>query len=253
MNSTHGRVECPMVYSGRTKTVGRSPHVSTRAALFSEMRLEQRRHDFTERPAHRRVGTGSRARRRRSRNSGSAASTLLASPPWPSLPRSSPCSAKAAQGLRGHRVDGVGHRQGLDVQGVWRSGILGPGTGPEQALGACAGIGERAPARRRKQLAIGAVGARRDRDPEPVAEVGRRIVTNRLVQAADEQRATEAPACRAAVMRLRCARIASAPAVLFPREQQLTLIVRRRNRLLDARDAFRGSWNLAKRSPSPAP
>src|ERR1700738_1255115 len=55
-----------------------------------------------------------------------------------------PDFAMVAEGLEGalrHRIDGEGRGESLDVEDVGGVRILGAGAGPEQALGAGAGVG----------------------------------------------------------------------------------------------------------------
>ena len=116
----------------------------------------------TRRP---RAGVGPRARPRPRPARANSASTASASPPSDGQHALHPAViGEGEQGLLGHRVDGVRSRQRLDVERVRRLGILGAGAGPEQALRPRAGGRERAPARRRQQLAVGPVGALRDGD-----------------------------------------------------------------------------------------
>jgi hypothetical protein len=92
------------------------------------------------------------------------------------------------QGLVGHRVDGVGRGEGLDVERVGRGRVLGPGRCPQQALRMRPGGDELLHPRRCEQLAVGLVDAPPDRDAEPVLQIGRHLVLDRGVPAADEER-----------------------------------------------------------------
>ena len=68
------------------------------------------------------------------------------------------------QCLFGHGVDGVGCRQGLDIQRIRRLRILGSGASPKEPLGMRAGVENALPPGRGKQRAIRLVGTLRDGD-----------------------------------------------------------------------------------------
>ncbi len=92
------------------------------------------------------------------------------------------------QGRLGHRVNGEGRGQGLYVEDIRGVGILAAGAGEEQPLRTGALVGETLTARGVEQLAVGAVGALADRDPQPVAQLVRDAVGHRHVPATEEYR-----------------------------------------------------------------
>src|SRR5688500_1414381 len=90
--------------------------------------------------------------------------------------------AERINGLRRHRVDGVGTDEGLDVHHVPVRRILGAGARPEGALHARALGGERLPSGARKALLEQGVGELRVGDsratpqrPKPLGVAGRRV------------------------------------------------------------------------------
>ena len=95
---------------------------------------------------------------------------------------------KGQQGLLGQGIDRAGRRQGFHIERVWRGPVLGAGAGPEQALRCSASGREPLPAVRRQQVAIGLVGAHRDRNAQPVVEWRGDLFLHRDIPAADEQR-----------------------------------------------------------------
>jgi hypothetical protein len=92
------------------------------------------------------------------------------------------------QGLVRHRIDGERRRERLDVEHVRSLRVLRAGACPQQPLRACPLVCEALEALRIEQLAVGAVGAFRNRDPELAAQRVGRLVHHGLVPAADEQR-----------------------------------------------------------------
>src|SRR5581483_11453581 len=91
------------------------------------------------------------------------------------------------QSRLGYRVDGEGRGQRLDVEHVGSPGVLGAGTGPEQALGTRAEIVRAEPSRRDQELARGFEGAPCYRDAELVAQGLGHLAGHRDIPAADEQ------------------------------------------------------------------
>src|SRR5262249_45061735 len=74
---------------------------------------------------------------------------------------------KCLEGTLRHRVDREGRGELFDIERVGSLRIFRASAGPEEALGAGAGICSTLKTRRSEQFAIGLVGAPRDGDAEP--------------------------------------------------------------------------------------
>src|SRR5580698_1288156 len=83
-----------------------------------------------------------------------------------------------------HGIDGVGRRQGLDVQGRGGLWILGAGARPEHALLHRSGGLQIAPTLGLEELAMRTVSATGDRYAEPVSQVRGRLVARGLIPSA---------------------------------------------------------------------